>query len=411
MSQKRTFEFTDRVIKGLPIPPKPRQDDYFDTKAGGLGCRVSYGGKKSFFILYGPASKRQRLTLGQYGRLEDGRLSLAVARRQARAKLGAVAGGTADPAAEARAQRQAAAVEEIARDWIEARKKSDKPRSWEQQEKRLERHILPVIGHIKGSELETGDVEALLDEITERGSPIMANRLHEIVKAMLGWALKKKRYRLTHNVALAWDRNPANKRDRFLSMEEIAGYWEALDEEGEAPRDALRLCLLLGQRQQSVLGLQRNQLFLDDRIWRVPARSSKTAQIYKVPLSGWALTIIKARIAAIPSTEQYLFSKRGGGEPAGLTFLGIPHRRACARAGIAGYAPHDHRHTFSTHCDAMGIPRLIWDPILGHSVGGMADLYSGFDFADQRLDCVEKWAARIATAAAENVVELKRRPA
>ena len=155
--------------------------------------------------------------------------------------------------------------------------------------------------------------------------------------------------------------------------------------------------------------MRREQLFLEDRIWRVPARSSKTAEVYKVPLSEWALVIIKGRLAA--TSDQYLFPKRGGGEPAGLTFLGIPHRRACARAGIEGYAPHDHRHTFSTHCDAMGIPRLIWDPITGHTVGGMADLYSGFDFADQRLACVEKWAARIATAAAENVVELKRRPA
>jgi hypothetical protein len=100
MAQERTFEFTDRAVKGLPIPPKPRQLDYFDTKERGLGLRVSYGGKRSFFVLYGPASKRQRHTLGEYGRLEVGRLSLAEARRKAKAKLGAVAGGTADPAAE-----------------------------------------------------------------------------------------------------------------------------------------------------------------------------------------------------------------------------------------------------------------------------------------------------------------------
>ncbi|MCH8036465.1 MAG: hypothetical protein IIC53_04985 [Proteobacteria bacterium] len=64
MSSERTFEFTDRALKGLPVPPKPKQMDYFDTKARGLGCRVSYGGKRSFFVLYGPASKRQRVSLG-----------------------------------------------------------------------------------------------------------------------------------------------------------------------------------------------------------------------------------------------------------------------------------------------------------------------------------------------------------
>ena len=85
MSDKppRTFEFRDRSIPRLEIPPKPKQYDYFDTKTRGLGLRISYGGKRTFFVLYGPAAKRQRHTLGEYGRIEEGRLSLAEARRQA----------------------------------------------------------------------------------------------------------------------------------------------------------------------------------------------------------------------------------------------------------------------------------------------------------------------------------------
>ncbi len=43
----RTFEFTDRALKGLPIPPKPKQLDYFDAKARGLGLRISYGGARA----------------------------------------------------------------------------------------------------------------------------------------------------------------------------------------------------------------------------------------------------------------------------------------------------------------------------------------------------------------------------
>ena len=43
-NQKRTFEFTDRALRGLPIPPKPQQLDYFDGNTRGLGLRISYGG-------------------------------------------------------------------------------------------------------------------------------------------------------------------------------------------------------------------------------------------------------------------------------------------------------------------------------------------------------------------------------
>ena len=56
----------------------------------------------------------------------------------------------------------------------------------------------------------------------------------------------------------------------------------------------------------------------------------------------------------------------------------------------------------------MGVSRLIWDGIMGHSANGMADLYSGHDFAEQRLDCMERWADRIAAALGDNVVSLDR---
>ncbi len=61
----RAFEFTDKALKGLPIPPKPLQLDYFDVKVRGLGLRISYGRRKSFFVMYSNAAgKRQRLSLG-----------------------------------------------------------------------------------------------------------------------------------------------------------------------------------------------------------------------------------------------------------------------------------------------------------------------------------------------------------
>ena len=64
MTQKRTFLFTDKALKGKSIPPKPQQLDYFDTKVRGLGLRISYGGRKSFFAMYiNRDGNRQRLLL------------------------------------------------------------------------------------------------------------------------------------------------------------------------------------------------------------------------------------------------------------------------------------------------------------------------------------------------------------
>ena len=49
----------------------------------------------------------------------------------------------------------------------------------------------------------------------------------------------------------------------------------------------------------------------------------------------------------------------------------------------------------------------IWDGIMGHAANGMADLYSGHDFAEQRLACMERWADRIAATLSDNVISIR----
>ncbi len=154
MSSERTFEFTDRALKGLPIPPKPQQLDYFDTKVRGLGLRISYGGRRSFFAMYSNgAGKRQRVSLGEYGRLEDGKLSLAEARKRAKAKLGEVAKDR-DPAAEVRAVRAAPTVRDLAADFIAMQHKRGR-KSADIQERRLTRAVLPILGDYKARDLKS----------------------------------------------------------------------------------------------------------------------------------------------------------------------------------------------------------------------------------------------------------------
>ena len=416
MSNKRTFQFTDRALKGLPIPPKPQQLDYFDTGARGLGLRISYGGRKSFFAMYSNvAGERKRVGLGEYGRIEDGKLSLTGARKRARAEIGEVAKGH-DPAADVRAARSAPTVKVLATDFIAMQRKRGK-KSADQQEERLVRDVLPTLGNYKARDLRRGHIKTLLGEITERPAPVLANRVHEIIRAMFNFGIDEEDYGLESNPAdrLSKHRNPEQGRDRWLSLDEIGAYWQALDEELPGPAAALRLCLLTGQRRQNVLGMRLDQLALEDALWIIPASTTKTARTYKVPLSAAAVGIIRARVVELKKADQrrtveptaWLFpNKRTGEGPASRTFTGRAHRAACKRAGIVDYTPHDHRHTFATHCEQMGVSRLIWDPILGHSQNGMADLYSGFDFAEQRLDCMEKWADRIAAALGDNVVSL-----
>jgi integrase len=422
--QKRTFEFNEQSIKALAIPPKPKQMDFFDTTVRGFGLRVSYGGRRCFFLMYSNGQgKRQRVTLGEFGQLEHGKLSLAAARKRAKAKMGEVAKDH-DPAAEAREQRKAATVQALAEDFIAMQRKRGK-KSVDRQEKMLARDVLPQIGATKARDLTRRDIKGLLDAITDRGAPILANRVHEVVRRMFNFGLEEEEYGLESNPAdrLGKHRNPEHGRERWLTLEEIGRYWKAVANEDAGPAAALKLLHLTAQRQANVLGMRVSQLSLSDHLWTVPASATKTGKTYKVPLSGAAVEVIKTRIAELEQAERrrakregrepegidYLFPKRGGKGPANRTFLAKPHASACKRAKIAGYTLHDSRHTFGTHCDQLGIPRLIWDGILGHTHNGMADLYSGHDFAEKRHQCMVAWANRIAAAGSENVIAMSRK--
>ncbi len=429
MVQKRSFSFTDKALKRLPIPPKPKQLDYFDIGARGLGLRISYGGRKSFFAMYSNAAgKRQRVSLGEYGRLEAGKLPLAEARKRAKARLGEVAKDQ-DPAQEVRAQRTAPTVRTLATDFMAMQRKQGR-KSADKQERMLTRDVLPTLGDRKARDLTRADIKKLMDKITRRGAPVLANRVHEVVRAMLNYGLEEEIYGLESNPAdhLGKHRNPEQGRDRWLSPEEIKAYLNSLNEEQPGPAAALRLCLYTAQRQTNVLGMRLDQLSLDGRLWDIPAIDTKTNKPYTITLNDAAVDIIQTRLAELEEAEQrrarreqrspepvtWLFPKLRGGEgPAGLTFTSKPHKAVCARAKIKGYNPHDARHTFSTHAyknaskaelDGEAIERC-----LAHAIPGtIKKRYDHHKRLPERRKIMEWWGNWIAATLAGNVVDLDR---
>ena len=67
------FPFSDRKIDSLKVPTDG-QIDHYDTRAQGLGIRLSYGGKKTWFVRYSHGGHRRRFGLGPIGHCErDGR--------------------------------------------------------------------------------------------------------------------------------------------------------------------------------------------------------------------------------------------------------------------------------------------------------------------------------------------------
>ncbi|MCZ6873821.1 MAG: Arm DNA-binding domain-containing protein [bacterium] len=168
--------FTARWVAGIQAPERG-QLDYFDNKSPNLGLRVSYGGKKSWFVMYRYQGRLRRLTLGIYPHLR-----LADARSKGTTIRHAVAQGE-DPATEKQTLHKAPTVAEVVEQFMTLYSKPHK-KSWREDHATFQKEILPVWGSRKFADIMRRDVIMLLDKLIERGVPAQANRLKGLVSKL-----------------------------------------------------------------------------------------------------------------------------------------------------------------------------------------------------------------------------------
>lgn len=144
--------------------------------------------------------RKRLLALGTYGAL-----TLDQARVLARSELAKVETGAADPLAE----RQRAARSETVKDLCEAylERHAVQKKSAAEDQRRIDRHILPAWGGIKASAIKRADVAALHTRVGKR-APYEANRLLALISKMFALA---RRWGFVPEDHI----NPARDVDRF----------------------------------------------------------------------------------------------------------------------------------------------------------------------------------------------------
>lgn len=247
-------QFTDITIKNLPIENK----EYTRREKGGFGVRVHPSGRKNFFYLYRVDGQRRFLNLGEYyesakGKVKGDSVTLAEARAEyekQRIKVKDLKNGRSDgedpvkKRVDAKLARQTAEEEErnattvsgLVKEYIEKHAMKFK-RSWQEDQRLLNKEIVPLWGKRKAEAIKKRDLTLLLEKIIERGSPAMSNQVLKIVRKMFNFAVE--RDILPHTPfakfkALA----PNNQRNRALSETEIKTFWGTI--ENAAVSDEIR---------------------------------------------------------------------------------------------------------------------------------------------------------------------------
>ena len=189
--------------------PKRSRYDMPDGLVPGLQFAIHPSGKKTSRLLTRVHGKLKSFPIGDMSLM-----TLAEARAKARSILVAIGNGE-DPSETKRVAVRAASetVEAVAADFIERYAKANN-RTWPETERLIARNILPIWGRRPITSIDGRDVNALLDSIIDRDTPIAANRILAAGRKMFKWARSRQ---LIAIFAVRWRRARRRKRSRAIA--------------------------------------------------------------------------------------------------------------------------------------------------------------------------------------------------
>jgi integrase len=385
--------FTDRQIRNLKPESKIK-----DTRGGqGFGIRVKPDGTKIFFYGYdSPVTGARRfLTLGEYPglSLEDARIKHGEAYKMVK--------GGSDPLEikqqELEEHRKAPTVADLVKEYIEKHAKASK-KSWKEDQRCLEKEVLPLWGKRKAADIKKRDVVLLLEGIVERGSPVMSNNTLEKIRKMFNFAVERDILEFTPCYGVKKLTKKEHK-DRVLTGREIVTVWNGLDTAAmtDEMKRALKLILVTAQRPGEVIGMHSNEITGD--WWTIPAERAKNGKAHRVYLSATAKELIGGK-------EGYIFESPRGGKGMDVNAVAYSVRRNLERPNqdksssngkmvVESWTPHDLRRTAATNLSALGFSDEVIDAVLNHVKKGVVAIYNRHGYDQEKQLALETWARKL----------------
>ena len=342
----------------------PREDGrrfaVWDPKTPGLCLRVTGKGSKSWYWDRKVGRRHEKVRIAGFNEI-----TLKKARQLAAQLNGELASG-ANPADRKRAFRSEMTFDELWKEYLRRHAKPNK-RSWRNDEKQYKKHIKPVLGSQRLSEITRVGVTRLHTQIAAKtnraGGPIAANRVLGLVSSMFGWAISQG-FGDINNPCLGVRRSREIPRTRYLDAAEMRSFLGALSRsQNNEFADVVRLLLFTGQRKGNVLGMRWNDLDMRHKTWTIPADQAKAGRIIVVPL--------------VPAVMEILW--RQGGQQAGGTVFRLTANqfrwlwdRLLESAGfVQRLRPHDLRRTLATWALEHGGRLEVVGAMLGHAPQGI----------------------------------------
>ena len=460
------MKFTDKYILSLRAKDKM----YQVRESEGFGVRVLPSGLKIWIYVYTIAGKRRQMNLGDYPTI-----SLADARGRLIDVKGALRDGN-DPQEIGflwhrnpdRDKREAAIAEELdrkdptvrklAEEYIEKHaKKNKRDSSRVEDERLLEKNVLPVWGDRKAKDIKKRDVILLLESYDDR--PALTHNIFKLVRKMYNFAVSRDILENTPCAGIKIDEIATiSSRERVLKeakdnngVDEIFTFWHELDKASMSDdvKRILKLILVTGQRPGEVAGIHSSEISMEQKEikdqnglvvsqwteawWTIPVVRRKVKEKTKNPPQPHRVYLTELALELIGTAEGFKFpSPKNGRIDKKTTTIFNNHIDDNAVAGavrrnlfeykprrkikgdtvamvkvpeekkmnIEHFVPHDLRRTCSTRLAELGFRDEVNDAILGHVKQGVVGIYNRYKYDKEKKLAMEAWEGRLKEIAA-----------
>ena len=430
--------FTDLMIRKL----KPEEKKYIRSEGNGFTIRVMPSSVKTWLYIYAIDGKRREMNLGTYPEV-----TLGTARSKFEDAKRKVKNGV-DPVAEIEelkeGRRKTHTVSELVEEFITRHAKVRRKKSWEEDERILNKDVVPRWGKRKITEIRKGDILGLSDQITNRQAPAMSNNTFRVIRAMFNWAVEQDYLEVSPTIKIKKLPNPKISRDRVLSFEEIKIFWKALDDISISlqARNALKLVLITAQRSGEVSGMHTCEI--DGDWWTIPKERSKNGVENRVFLTPLAKEIIQQtteqvkrersisadteykgfifpcpHVAKVKAMDRHALSRalaRNFAWPItgkdGKQLFGADGKPATEnRMGIEEhFTPHDLRRTAGTRMAELGEMDEVIDAVMNHKKKGVTAVYIRYRYDKEKQAALESWERKLRSIVfdckTENVINI-----
>lgn len=390
-----TLKLTKRTVDTLK--PVDRPTYFYDADLPGFFLRMQPTGTKVWGVEYrsggGRGSPTRRVTIAAFGKLTP-----EEARAAAKKLLAGVAHGddpAAQKAAKAKEMTVAALIDLYAEEgcFVQRGMRQGEPmkdRTKAYTLARLRHHVVPLLGKKRVTEIGAGDIERFVrdvgagktakDEKTGPRSRVIvkggdgaARKVVRDLSAVFSFAVRR-RIVAANPCDTAAVRKTDNKRDRFLSLDEVQRLGEAFDTleaAGTNPKalNIARLWALTGCRRDEIAGLRWQEVDFDRGL--LVLADSKTGKSVR-PLGAAAIAVLST-IARDPSSPFVFPAGNGDGHYQGTKGV---WPKVVEKAQLPGVTPHTLRHTMGSTAVSSGEALMLTGAILGHSNARSTAIYA-----------------------------------